>query len=149
MTAYPKLDREIVILTSDNRHTRGMINVLGRSIATYLQASEPDVVLYHCTIDGSQKAETLMMSKNQIMMIQTNEESDKDRIGRWHRLKLKMINGAVVTGDINITGYDRVSDYIQNYNEFFYELHSAVTDEGSFERLYVSRNLTIWKEPSV
>lgn len=148
MTAYPKLDHEITVLTTDNIHVRGMINVLGRSISTYLQASEPDVVLYHCSIDNFKKSDTLMISKSQIVMIETGEKSDQERIGHWHRLKLKMINGTIIEGDANITGYDRVSDFIQNYDECFYELHSVETDGHACEILYVSRNLTVWKEPA-
>lgn len=148
MTAYPKRDHEIDIHTTDNTHVRGMINVLGRSIATYLQASEPDIVLYHCDIDNVRKAETLMISKQHIIMVETGEKSVEERIGRWHRLKLKMVNGSVIKGDVNITGYDRVSDFIQNYDEFFYEMHSVETDDITFDILYVSRHLTMWKEPS-
>ena len=149
MTAYPKLDHEIDILTTNNMRIHGMINVLGRSISTYLQAAEPDVVMYHCTIDGNQSVDTLMIAKHQIVTVQTGEhEQPEERIGHWQRLKLTMCDDKIITGDVNMTGYDRLSDYIQNHNENFYELHSVQTDDGFYELLYVSRIATLWKEPA-
>lgn len=149
MTAYPKMDHEIDILTTNNIRIHGMINVLGRSISTYLQGTEPDVVVYQCTVDDERAVDTLMIAKHQIVTVYTGEqEVSEDRIGRWQRVKLTLNTGKLITGDVNMTGYDRLSDYIQNHNEHFYELHSVQTDEGDFQLLYVSRIATVWKEPA-
>lgn len=149
MTAYPKLDHEIDVVTSNNMRIHGMINVLGRSISTYLQGTEPDVIMYHCTIDGDRSVDTLMIAKHQIVTVQTGEqEQPEKRIGHWQRLKLMLNDGNTIMGDVNMTGYDRLSDFIQNNDDHFYELHSVQTDDGFSELLYVSRIATLWKEPA-
>ena len=148
MTAFPKLDYEVDILTTGNFRIQGSINVLGRSIAAYLQGPEPDLILYKCIIDQDQTANTIMISKHQVVTVLTGEQSPvEERIGNWRRLSLIMSYGKIITGDINITGYDRVSDYIQNFKDHFYELHSVDMGDKICDRLYVSRLATVWKEP--
>jgi hypothetical protein len=148
MNTYPKQDHEIEILTTGNVRVTGMINVLGRSISTYLQGSEPDIIMYGCKPDDAESADTLIVSKDHILWVNSGESPDEARAGRWQKLIFRMINGRVVTGEVNMTGYDRVSDYLQNFDERFYEVYSAQTDEGSSGLLYVSRKATVWKEPA-
>ncbi|MBU1171137.1 MAG: hypothetical protein KKD44_16375 [Proteobacteria bacterium] len=148
MTDYPKQDHEINLLTTDNVRISGLINVLGRSISNYLQGTEPDIVMYQCMINGSQNARTLILSKNHSLWVHTGEKPLTDRIGNWQTLNFRMINGDIIKGDVNMTGYDRVSDYLQNFNERYYEVYYAESKGDCFDMLYLSRLATVWKEPA-
>jgi hypothetical protein len=147
MNDYPKQDHPITIITSDNSRISGMINVLGRSISVYLQGPEPDVIMYDCTIDDTRKADTLMVSKRQILWLNTGESLMEQRIGNWQTLMFHLVNGVKVKGDVNMTGYDRVSDFLQSYGDRFYEVFDAETVDSKSGMLYVSREHTVWKEP--
>jgi hypothetical protein len=147
MMDYPKQDHEIELMTSDHVRIKGLINVLGRSIATYLQGSEPDIVMYRCRIERGGDAETLMVAKNAVIWIHTGEKPETQRIGSWKSVAFHMINGTTITGEVDMTGYDRVSDYFQNADDRFYEVVGARSGDGDHDRLYLSRSATVWKEP--
>ncbi|GAB6094485.1 hypothetical protein JCM14469_07370 [Desulfatiferula olefinivorans] len=147
MTDYPKQDHEIELMTLDNARITGCVNVLGRSIATYLQGSEPDIVMYRCRIEGIGSAETMMVAKSAVIWVHTGEKAESPRIGSWKRVAFHMVNKTTVTGEVDMTGYDRVSDYFQNADDRFYEVVGARSDDGDHDRLYLSRVATIWKEP--
>lgn len=147
MIAYPKQDYEIELLTTDNSRITGLINVLGRSISTYLQSSEPDIIMYRCNINGVEMADTLMISKNETLWVHATEKSDKEQIGNWQKLKFRLTDGSSIKGAVNMSGYDRVSDYLQNFDDRFYEVYSAESDEGLFDMVFLSRMATVWKEP--
>ncbi len=147
MSDYPKQDHEIIVLTADNSRITGCINVLGRSIAAYLQGPEPDIVMYDCLIDGMKGADTLMLSKKQVLWVNSREKYDGQKVGNWQTLMFRLINGAMVKGDVNVTGYDRVSDFLQNEHGRFYEIHDVETNGYLCDLLYVSREHTVWKKP--
>ena len=149
MNDFPKQDHEIILLTADNSRITGMINVLGRSISTYLQGPEPDIVLYNCLVDEIKGADTLMISKNQTLWINSGELPETEKIGNWQKLMFRMVNGMMVKGDVNMTGYDRVSDFIQNDHSRFYEVHDVETGGYSCNMMYVSRQHTVWKKPVI
>lgn len=148
MSDYPKQDHEIVLLTAGNSRISGYINVLGRTIAEYLQGPEPDIVMYDCRIDGIKGVETLMISKSQTLWINSGEKADTEKIGNWQALMFRLVNGEVVKGNVNMTGYDRLSDYIQNERGLYYEVHNVDAAGYLCELLYVSREHTVWKIPA-
>lgn len=147
MSDYPKQDHEIIVLTADNSRVTGCINVLGRSIGAYLQGPEPDIVMYDCLIDGMKGADTLMISKRQVLWVNSREKSGEQKVGNWQALMFRLINGAMVKGAVNMTGYDRVSDFLQNEHSRFYEIHDVETSGYLCDLLYVSREHTVWKKP--
>lgn len=145
MIDYPKQDQKIEICTIDGTIVNGMVNIAGRSLSTYLQDSEPDIIMYDAYID-KKKCKTLMITKKQIIWISTEDDGEKDWLGNWRRLLFKMINGQIVTGEIDITGYDRISDYIQRFNTRYYELFDSGIDGKKRKTLFISRRYTVWKE---
>lgn len=145
MIDYPKQDQKIEICTIDGTIINGMVNIAGRSLSTYLQDAEPDIILYDAHID-KKKHKTLMVSKRQSIWISASENGEKDWLGNWQQLLFKMINGQIVVGEIDITGYDRTSDYIQRFNNRYYELFDASVNQEERKILFVSRRHTIWKE---
>jgi hypothetical protein len=147
MSDYPKKDHEIILLTADNSRITGCINVLGRSISAYLQGPEPDIVMYNCLVDGIKGSDTLMISKKQILWVNSREKTDEEKLGSWKTLMFRLVNGTMIKGCVNTTGYDRVSDFIQNELGRFYEVHDV--DAGGYlcDMFYVSREHTVWKKP--
>lgn len=147
MSDYPKQDHEIILLTADNSRITGFINVLGRSISAYLQGPEPDIVMYDCLIDGIKGADALMISKKQTLWVNSREKTEIEKLGNWQTLMFMLVNGVMVRGEVNMTGYDRASDFIQNELSRFYEVHDVDTGGYLCELLYVSREHTVWKKP--
>lgn len=148
MVEYPRQDQKLVICTTDNNRLSGMINIAGRSISTYLQDSEPDIVMYDCKINDKESVDTLLVSKRQILWINSFEKREKDWLGNWQNVMFKMTNGDMISGEIDITGYDRVSDYLQHYNDRFYEVYDCRHDNKTEKLLFVSRQFTMWKQPN-
>jgi hypothetical protein len=54
----------------------------------------------------------------------------------------------VVTGEIDITGYDRVSDYFLKNSDIFSEVSNAMVDgEPSKSTMFVSSTQYLWVIP--
>ena len=148
MSKYPKQDKEIVICTADGSVMTGMVNIAGRSISSYMQDSEPDVIIYDVRVADQSRFKTLMVTKRQIVWISVTDEIEREQYGIWQKLAFKVNTGNTITGDIDITGYDRISDYVQRYNNRFHEVFDCIIDEEPRNNLiFVSRHLTVWKEP--
>ena len=147
MNDYPKQDHEIIVVTADNSRITGAINVLGRSISAYLQGAEQDIIMYNCLIDEVKVSDTLMISKKQALWINPCERLVDGETGNWQQLMFRLVNGIMVKGEVDMTGYDRVSDFLQNEHSTFYEVYRAQTGGYLFDLLYVSREHTVWKKP--
>ncbi len=147
MINYPKEDQKITLCTTAGAHVAGMVNVAGRSLSTYLQDAEPDIIMYETELSENKKQNTLMVSKRQTLWISSGEDLEKDPLGCWQRLSFKLVNGQVIVGEIDITGYDRVSDYVQRYQNRFYEVFDCTINGESRTALFVSTRYTMWKEP--
>ncbi len=148
MNNYPKQDKEIVICTADGSIISGKVNIAGRSISSYMQDAEPDVIIYDVKVKDEKSYETLMVTKSQIVWISAEGETEKEDYGIWEKLSFRMNIGNTITGDVDITGYDRISDYVQRYNNRFHEVFNCSIDNKQKNNLFfVSRQLTVWKEP--
>lgn len=147
MINYPKEDQKITLCTTAGAYVSGMVNVAGRSLSTYLQDSEPDIIMYETELSENKQQNTLMVSKRQTLWIASGEELEKDPLGCWKRLSFKLVNGQVIVGEIDITGYDRVSDYVQRYQNRFYEVFACTINGEKKSSLFVSTRYTMWKEP--
>ncbi len=149
MIDYPKQDQKIVLCTADDAIVTGMVNIAGRNISTYIQECDPHVIMYDVELADKQKFGTLIVTTRQIMWIAVADEGQIDRFGNWQKLSFKMINGQTVTGEVDITGYDRVSDFFQQFSNRFYELFDCSIDGEEKEVLFVSSRFIVWKEPVV
>ncbi len=149
MIDYPKQDQQIMICTADNAILTGMVNITGRNISTYIQECDPHVILYDVELADKQKFDTLIVTTRQIIWIAVVYESEKDWFGNWQKLSFKMINGQTVIGKVDITGYDRVSDFFQRFPNMFYQLFGCSIDGEKRDVLFVSSRFTVWKKPVV
>ncbi len=147
MINYPKEDQKITLCTTAGAFVTGLVNVAGRSLSTYLQDSEPDIIMYETELAENKKNKILMVSKRQTLWISSFDECEKDSLGNWKRLSLKMVNGQIIIGEIDITGCDRISDYVQRYQNRFYELFDCSINGENKKSLFVSKRYTMWKEP--
>lgn len=147
MIDYPKEDHTITLCTTAGAYVSGLVNVAGRSLTTYLQDVEPDIIMYETELAENRTQKTLMVSKRQTLWISSPAGCEKDSIGNWKRLSFKMVNGQVIVGEVDITGYDRVSDYVQRYQNEFYEVFDCSLNGEKRKVLFVSKRYTMWKEP--
>lgn len=147
MIHYPKEDQKITLCTTAGAYITGMVNVAGRSLSAYLQDAEPDIIMYETELSENKKQNTLMVSKRQTLWISSEEHLEKDQLGCWQRLAFKLVNGQVIVGAIDITGYDRVSDYVQRYQNRFFEVFDCSLNGEKRDSLFVSKRYTMWKEP--
>ena len=149
MIDYPKQDQQIVVCTADDAIVTGMVNITGRNISTYIQECDPHVIMYDVELADKQKFDTLIVTTRQIMWIAVSYEDQIDRFGNWQKLSFKMINGQTLTGEVGITGYDRVSDFFQLFPNMFYQLFDCSIDGEKRDVLFVSSRFTVWKKPVV
>ncbi len=147
MTDYPKEGQKISLCTTDGAVLTGMVNVAGRSLSMYLQDSEPDIIMYDVELGENNNYKTLMVSKRQTIWISPFEECRKEEYGSWKKLSLKMIDGQIIIGEVDMTGCDRLSDYAQKYHNRFYELFDCIFNGENKKSLFVSNRHTLWKEP--
>ena len=149
MIDYPKQDQQIVVCTADDAIVTGMVNITGRNISTYIQECDPHVIMYDVELADKQKFDTLIVTTRQIMWIAVSYEDQLDRFGNWQQISFKMLNGQTLTGEVGITGYDRVSDFLQRFNDRFYKLFDCTIDGEKRDVLFVASRFTVWKEPLV
>lgn len=148
MTNYPKQDKEVVVCVADGTIVTGNVNIAGRSISSFIQDIEPDIILYNAVLADKSKLDTMMVTKRQILWISVTDETEKEKYGQWERLTFRLINGSRINGVVDITGYDRISDYVQRFNHVYHEVYESVLDGQKKDNLmFVSRRQTVWKEP--
>lgn len=63
------------------------------------------------------------------------------------RVSIKLVNGTVVNGMVNIGGSRRLSDFFNKYDSAFLVLFDVSVDSQSHEVLFVSRQHILWAQP--
>jgi hypothetical protein len=54
---------------------------------------------------------------------------EKPVVGTWQKIGFKLLNGKGITGEVDISGYSRVSDNFQAFSRRFYEVFPCNTAE--------------------
>lgn len=149
MGIYPKKDCEIRLCLSNNSQLDGLVNIVGRDIRTFLLDNESDIVMYEAVNGEDDRRRPMIVPKKHILWVEVMDLDLKDRKVAIHRnMKMKMTNGQVVSGEIDITGYDRVSDYFLKNTDMFSEVSSAMVDgEAIHSIMFVSTTQYLWVIP--
>jgi hypothetical protein len=149
MGIYPKKDCEITLCLSNNSQLDGLVNVVGRDIRTLLLDSESDIVMYEAVNGEDERRRPMIVPKKHILWVEIKDADLTERKLAIHRnMKMKMVNGQVVSGEIDITGYDRVSDYFLKNTEMFTEVTSGMVDgELVYSTMFVSTAQYLWVIP--
>ena len=150
MNDYPREDKKIVLHLSDNSTLSGLVNIAGRSTFAIVEDSDPDIVLYDASSGDGKAYKTVLVSKKQICWIDAVEDrEEKPERGQWQKVKFKLTNGQEITGEIDIAGFARTSDYFRAYPGKFYEVHPCSTADTRDNRLFVASEHVMWREPVV
>lgn len=149
MGIYPKKDCEIRLCLSNNSQLDGLVNIVGRDIRTFLLDNESDIVMYEAVDGEDDRRRPMIVPKKHILWVEVKDLDLKDRKVAIHRnMKMKMTNGQVVSGEIDITGYDRVSDYFLKNTDMFSEVSSALVDGEAINSIvFVSTTQYLWVIP--
>ncbi len=150
MNDYPREDKKIVLHLSDNSTLSGLVNIAGRSTFAIVEDSDPDIVLYDALSGDGKAYKTVLVSKKQICWIDAVEDrEEKPERGQWQKVKFKLTNGQEITGEIDIAGFARTSDYFRAYPGKFYEVHRCSAADTRDNRLFVASEHVMWREPVV
>ena len=149
MGIYPRQDCPIRICLVDNSQLEGLVNIVGRDIKTFLLDNETDIVMYEAVNGEDEGRRPMIVHKSQILWVEIQGyKQDGVKTSGLKKMKMKLSNGQVVTGEIDITGYDRVSDYFQKNTDIFAEVSHAVLDgEKKHPALFVSATRYLWVIP--
>jgi len=149
MGIYPKKDCEIRLCLSNNSQLDGLVNIVGRDIRTFLLDNESDIVMYEAVNGEDERRRPMIVPKKHILWVEVKDLDLNDRKVVINRnMKMKMTNGQVVSGEIDITGYDRVSDYFLKNTDMFSEVSSAMVDgEAINSIMFVSTTQYLWVIP--
>lgn len=149
MGIYPKKDCEIRLCLSNNSQLDGLVNIVGRDIRTFLLDNESDIVMYEAVNGEDERRRPMIVPKKHILWVEVKGGDLPERkLAIYRNMKMKMTNGQVVGGEIDITGYDRVSDYFLKNTDMFSEVSSAVVDgEPVQSLLFVSTTQYLWVVP--
>lgn len=149
MGIYPKKDCEIRLCLSNNSQLNGLVNIVGRDIRTFLLDSESDIVMYEAVDGEDERRRPMIVPKKHILWVEIKDTDLVERkLAIYRNMKMKMVNGQVVSGEIDITGYDRVSDYFLKNTEMFSEISSAMVDGESIHSvMFVSTTQYLWVVP--
>jgi len=146
--SYPKEGRIIAAHTIDNSKLEGKINVAGRTTGELVNDETFDMIMYDVVRNDRDSIPTVLVSKQGIAWIDPKGEVERPIAGsNLYRLKIRLSNGDSVIGSVDISGYDRMSDYLAQYSGFFYEVFDCSAGGGKFPFLYVSVCNSIWVEP--
>ena len=150
MNDYPREDKKIVLYLSDNSTLSGLVNIAGRSTFAIVEDSDPDIVLYDASSGEGKAYKTVLVSKKQICWIDAvDDREEKPDRGKWQKVTFKLTNGQEITGEIDIAGFARTSDYFRTYPGKFYEVHTCSTAGTGNNRLFVASEHVMWREPVV
>jgi hypothetical protein len=148
MSEYPKQDKKVILCTSDNSRIAGSINIVGRRILSYLEDSDPDIVLYDTNTEDGKAHKTLLVPKSQVYWIDPVEDTGREEdAGQWKKVTFKLANGQVITGEVDIAGFNRTSDYFRAYPKRFYEVYECSMIDKKYAVLFVATEHVLWKEP--
>ena len=147
MNDYPREDKKIVLYLSDNSTLSGLVNIVGRSTFAIVEDSDPDIVVYDASSGEGKAYKTVLVSKKQVCWIDAvdDREQKPDR-GKWQKVTFKLTNGQEVTGEVDIAGFERASDYFRAYAGRFYEVYTYSPADTRGNRLFVASEHVIWRE---
>jgi hypothetical protein len=147
MNDYPRQDKQIKLYLSDNSQITGLINIAGRRAVELVEDDDPDIVMYGVKSEDGTLHQTVLVAKQQIILIDPLEdERGKPEVGTWQKVSFKLANGKEITGEVDISGYSRVSDYFQAFSRRFYEVYECSTTEKKHNLLFVSSDHVLWRE---
>ena len=147
MNDYPRQDKKIKLYLSDNSQIIGLINITGRGTVELVEDADPDIVLYSVASGDGKLYHTMLVAKQQIVLIDPLEdESGKPEVGTWQKVSFKLASGQEITGEVDISGYSRISDYFQAFSRRFYEVYECGTDGKKQNLLLVSSGHVLWRE---
>jgi len=149
MGIYPKKDCEIILCLSNNSQLDGLVNIVGRDIRTFLLDNESDIVMYEAVNGEDENRRPMIVPKKHILWVEVrNGDLAERKVAIYRKMKMKMTNGQVVSGEIDITGYDRVSDYFLKNTDMFSEVTRAAVDGESVRSIvFVSTTQYLWVIP--
>ena len=147
MNDYPRQDKKIKLYLSDNSQITGLINIAGRRTVELVEDADPDIVLYSVTSEDGKLYQAMLVTKQQIVLIDPLEDgSGKPEVGTWQKVSFKLASGPEITGEVDISGYSRISDYFQAFSRRFYEVYECSTDGKKQNLLLVSSGHVLWRE---
>ena len=149
MGIYPKEDCEIRLCLSDNSQLNGLVNIVGRDIRMFLLDNESDIIMYEAVNGEDERRRPMIVPKKHVLWVELKgEAADGRKTGLQRNMKMKMSNGQLVSGAIDITGYDRVSDYFLKNTDMFCEVMDATVDgEHTHSAMFVSTARYLWVVP--
>ncbi len=84
------------------------------------------------------------------------EENTTDKITQNRIVRLRLMDGTLVNGQININradGYDRLSDLVSDKTEPFLIIHHVTVHHGTIDNpvkhktLFLNKRYVVWAEP--
>lgn len=144
MDVYPRIDQKIILHTLSEIKIVGNVNVTGRTLKELFREITPFIVIYKYKINIPEDQETLILNKNQIRYIETINDTQKPAGGKWKKLTVQVTEKLSMAGEVDITGYDRLSDFIQNQDDTFFEILLSADKKNQYKTIYVSRSNLIW-----
>jgi len=148
MNDYPREDKPLIVCLADNTQVRGMVNIAGRTAVGVIEDTGPDLVLYEARSGVGMPLTTVFIAKNQIVWIAPAEDRENlEGHGEMQKVRFKLANGEVITGKVDSSGFERLSDYFNACHQRFYEIHEASFTDRTYEVLYVRVQQVLWKEP--
>lgn len=149
MGIYPKKDCEITLCLSNNSQLDGLVNIVGRDIRTFLLDNESDIVMYEAVNGEDESRRPMIVPKKHILWVEVrNGDLSERKVAIYRKMKMKMTNGQVVSGEIDITGYDRVSDYFLKNTDMFTEVSNVAVDGETVRSIvFVSTTQYLWVIP--
>jgi len=148
MNEYPREDKPLLVCLSDNTRVRGLVNIAGRTTQEVLEDEGPDLVLYDARGGDGIPLKTVFIGKNQILWIAPSGDGEKrGETGLLKQVRFKLANGEVITGKVDRSGFERLSDYFHACRQRFYEIHEASFTDITYGVLYLGVQQVLWKEP--
>ncbi|MDX1778332.1 MAG: hypothetical protein R3339_05590, partial [Thermodesulfobacteriota bacterium] len=90
---------------------------------------------------------TVLVAKKQVVWIDPFEDGkEKPEVGTWQKVRFKLLNGKEITGEVDISGFSRISDYFQAFSRRFYEVYQCSTKEKTHNLLLISSGHVLWRE---
>ena len=149
MSEYPRQDQRIVLRLADASSITGMINVTGRTVeAVVRDESDPNLLVYDATGEDGRGYETTLISKHQILWIEmpAAAQSPRSEAGDWRSVTFRFKNGHELAGEIDITGFDRPSDYFPAHAGHLYQVRAKVAAEREPQLSFVASDHVVLRE---
>ncbi len=144
----PTEDQRIVIRLADHSSLTGLINLTGRTVLAMVQESDPHILLYDATDGDGRGYETALVSKHQILWIETPAaaQDEKPAVGDWKKVRFRLTDGHEITAEIDITGFDRPSDYFRAYAGNFYTVYARLDDKKPSQKIFIASAHVVLRE---